>query len=264
MESKTVLVPEGISGPAFSGVRYFCTRRQLVQDEQHATDALNLGLNTPDEPAQVYANRERLYLQANLPNQPLWLTQVHGAEVLDADQQDLGSEAQRRVDAAVTTRPDRVLAILTADCLPVIMWNEAGTIIAAAHAGWRGLAAGVLENTWAVMQNKRVNCTRFHAWIGPAISQDCFEVGQEVYEEFVNAEQALTRFFKPGAISGKWYADLSGIAEFKLKQLSLGSMQVHQSRACTYSEARHYYSYRRSALTGRQASVAYLTKESSK
>lgn len=264
MESKTLIVPAGISGPQFAGLRYFCTRRQLEQDERLATDSFNLGLNTPENAAQIYANRERLRLLADLPAEPLWLTQVHGTVVLDADQDDLGTEEQRQADAAVTTRTDRVLAILTADCLPVILWDEAGTIIGAAHAGWRGLAAGVLERTFALMQRKTTGAAQWHAWIGPAISQDYFEVGKEVYEAFVSSQPELAQFFRPGVQAEKWYADLNKIAEYKLKQISLGSMQIHQSAACTYSESRHYYSYRRTALTGRQASLAYLIKASSK
>ncbi len=263
MESAEPISPYFVSGPSVKGLKYFCTTRQLSQLPQYETDAFNLGLNTPEESDRVLANRASLCELASLPAVPLWLRQVHGTEVFDADQQIIAPEQDRQADAIVTTRSDRVLAILTADCLPVVFWDGPATVVGAAHAGWRGLLDGVLENTWAELIRKRPDNKDWHAWIGPAISQPCFEVGQEVYDGFVARDGELKQFFKPGLFAHKWYADLNGIAEFLLRKISSGYIQVYQSRACTYTDSKRYYSYRRSSETGRQATIVYLTSASS-
>lgn len=247
-----------VSGPWHAGVRYFCTTRQLDSSPGEETDAFNLGLNTPEPVDQVRQNRQSL--QAQVPARLVWLSQVHGVDILDADAPALPDEAGRLMDAAITTRQDRALAILTADCLPVVLWNEQATILGAAHAGWRGLSSGILERTWCAMKNKQSTSGLWHAWIGPAISQPNFEVGHEVYEEFVRCNKSEAHFFTPSVTPGKWYADLSAIAEYKLKRISSNTIHVYQSHSCTYADSLRFYSYRRSALTGRQATIAYLTK----
>lgn len=254
----TSLIPT-VSGPAQSGLLYFCTTRSGgVSDGECAS--LNLGLNTGDDPQRVQANRQRL--QSFLGAEPVWLQQVHGTQVLDADVDSLPEASSRQFDAAVTTRPDRVLAILTADCLPVVIWDRQARVAGAAHAGWRGLQAGVLARTLDLMQRRCPQANAWQAWIGPAISQPCFEVGQEVLDAFRQAGdgfQGLDEFFIPGRVPGKWQADLSGLARRQLETLCGGDIQVHLSHLCTYQDQARFYSYRRSAQTGRQATLARLT-----
>lgn len=248
------LIPT-VSGPAQSGLLYFCTTRAggVSRDERAS---LNLGLNTGDDPQLVQENRRRL--NAFMGIEPVWLQQVHGTDVLDADQ-DVLPEAPRTFDAAVTTRADRALAILTADCLPVVIWDEQARVAGAAHAGWRGLQAGVLARTLDMMRRRCPQVRSWRAWIGPAISQPCFEVGQEVFEAFVQDNEANRPFFIQGRVPGKWQADLPGIARRQLEFLCKGDIQVHLSGLCTFQEHDLFYSYRRSPRTGRQATIVRLT-----
>ncbi|MGG4579842.1 MULTISPECIES: peptidoglycan editing factor PgeF [Alcaligenes] len=247
------LIP-GVSGPEQAGLLYFCTTRAggVSQDER---DSLNLGLNTGDDPERVQVNRQRLADFLGL--EPVWLAQIHGTDVLDADQ-DVLPAMPRQFDAAITTRRDRTLAILTADCLPVVIWDEQSQVLGVAHAGWRGLQAGVLERTWQAMAARCPQAQSWQAWIGPAISQEHFEVGQEVFDAYVQDEPELAAFFIQGKRPGKWQADLPGIARHRLEKLSPGKMTVHLSGLCTFQENGLFYSYRRSPLTGRQATIARL------
>ena len=249
----STLIPS-VSGPEQAGLLYFCTTRAggVSQDER---SSLNLGLNTGDEPERVQRNRQRV--ADSLGSEPIWLAQVHGTDVLDADQ-DVLPDAPRQFDAAVTTRQDRSLAILTADCLPVVIWDDQAQVLGVAHAGWRGLQAGVLERTWQAMSARCPQAQSWQAWIGPAISQAHFEVGQEVFDAYVLPNPSLAAFFVPGQRPGKWQADLPGIARHRLEQLCPGKMTVHLSGLCTFKQDDLFYSYRRSPLTGRQATIAGL------
>uniref|UniRef100_UPI00333FFB2A peptidoglycan editing factor PgeF n=1 Tax=Castellaniella defragrans TaxID=75697 RepID=UPI00333FFB2A len=242
---------ECVTGLPWSGVRYFCSTR-AGGFSAPPWDGLNLGLHVGDEPQAV--QRNRALLGGGLPADPLWLDQVHGIEVCDADAWTDGGTP--RADAAVTTRRDRPLAILTADCLPVVLADAGGCVLGVAHAGWRGLAAGVLENTLARMRPKAPRDSRWRAWIGPAIGQASFEVGPEVREAFAGADPALATFFvgRPG--SDRWLADLAAIARHRLR--AAGVEQIECSGHCTYQDTRRFYSYRRDARTGRQATIAWL------
>lgn len=248
------LIPT-VSGPDQSGLLYFCTTR-IGGSSSGERASLNLGTNTGDDPLQVQTNRQRL--RDVLGAEPVWLQQVHGTDVLDADQDVLPDEP-RLFDAAVTTRSDRVLAILTADCLPVVVWDGRASVVGVAHAGWRGLQAGVLARMMALIKQRRPQAQQWRAWIGPAISQPCFEVGQEVFDAFVQADPANRPFFIAGQQAGKWQADLSGMAARQLELLCPGDIQVYFSQLCTYTESERFYSYRRSPQTGRQATIARLT-----
>lgn len=247
------LIPT-VGGPEQAGLLYFCTTRAggVSQGER---ESLNLGLNTGDDPQRVQANRQRMV--DFLGVEPIWLAQVHGTDVLDADQDLLPAEP-RQFDAAVTTRSDRTLAILTADCLPVVIWDEQARVVGVAHAGWRGLQAGVLERTWQAMVRRCPQAGSWQAWIGPAISHKHFEVGQEVFDAYVRAEPELATFFNAGKRPGKWQADLPAIARHRLEQLSPGAMKVHLSGLCTFEDDARFYSYRRSPQTGRQVTIARL------
>lgn len=253
------------AGPSWPGVRAFCSERAGgVSQPPYAQ--LNLGIHVGDDPAAVAENRARL--RAHLPGEPRWLDQVHGIAVHDADGDSDAGVADRpsgnpggppRADAAITTTPNRVLAILTADCLPVVIVDEAATVLGVAHAGWRGLAAGVLESTLARMAaaSSSTAAPRWRAWIGSAIGPDAFEVGADVRDAFLADDAGNAGCFvaRPG-IAGKWLADLPELAARRLRRA--GVMQVELSGRCTVSDPSRYFSYRRDGTTGRIATLAWL------
>jgi len=207
---------------------------------------LNLALHVGDDPEHVAANRARLREALALPAEPLWLSQVHGCSVADVGRDLAGCEA----DAAFADTPGRVCAVLTADCLPVLFADREGTAVAAAHAGWRGLAAGVLEATLARFDDPG----RVTAWLGPAIGPLAFEVGEEVREAFLAADPvAAEAFVRHGE---RWRADLYRLARLRLEAAGIGG--VYGGGRCTCSEPQHFYSYRRDGRTGRQASLIWL------
>lgn len=210
--------------------------------------SLNLGDHVGDEPAAVDMNRARL--RGLLPAEPMWLRQVHGVAVADADAMWTGPV---EADAAVARRGERVCAILTADCLPVLFCDRDGTVVAAAHAGWRGLLGGVLEHTLAVMG---VPPDGVMAWLGPAIGPAAFEVGNEVREAFVADDPEAIVGFKAGPVSGKWWADLAGLARRRLTRSGVSA--TYGGAYCTYQDARRFFSYRRDGITGRMGTFIWL------
>ena len=209
-------------------------------------DSLNLGDHVGDDPAAVAANRARL--RERLPAEPGWLKQVHSARVVE-----LGRDSAREADAAVTHAPGQVCAVLTADCLPVLFCNRAGSVVAAAHAGWRGLAEGVLEATLAAMQ---VPPAEVITWMGAAIGPDAFEVGDEVRQAFVGRHREAAAAFFPQAAPGKWRADIYQLARIRLGRA--GVQAVYGGGRCTFSEADTFYSYRREGVTGRMAALVWF------
>jgi YfiH family protein len=241
----------GITGASWPRVQYFCTWRTGGVSPA-PWDSLNLGLHVGDAPEAVQANRDRL--RRSLPAEPLWLDQVHGTEVCDADTWQ--SARTPCADAAVTTRTGRPLAIMTADCLPVVLADEAGSVLGLAHAGWRGLAAGVLEHTLQVMRRRAPQAGEWRAWIGPAIGTEAFEVGADVYRAFVDQDAALAACFTAQPEAGRWHADLAGLAGARLARA--GVTRIESSGACTCRQADRYFSYRRDGQTGRQATLAWL------
>jgi len=212
-------------------------------------DSLNLGDHVGDEPAAVAENRRRVRTALALPCEPLWLQQVHGARVVDADAPP--GPGSGPADAAVTRTAGRVLAILVADCMPVLLASEDGHCIAAAHAGWRGLAAGVVEATVAAMG---VAGHRLHAWLGPAIGTDRFEVGDEVRETFMAQDARAERGFERNR-HGRWQCDLALLARQRLD--ALGVTRVGHAALCTYTHPASCYSYRRDGRTGRMAALIW-------
>lgn len=241
-----------LTGPQWPGVNYFCTTRAGgVGVSPH--DTLNLGRRAGDHPDTVSENRRRV--RAAVPAEPLWLRQVHGSEVVDADAADVPGEPA--VDASVTSQAGRVLAIMVADCLPVVITDATGQVLGAAHAGWRGLSGGVLENTLAAMRAKAPQAKGWRAWVGPGIGPQQFEVGQDVLDAFTADDPATARYFTPRpGLSGKWLADLAGLADFRLRRA--GVQEVSLSGVCTVSAADRYFSYRRDGETGRMALLAWL------
>jgi YfiH family protein len=208
--------------------------------------SLNLGDHVGDEPAHVAANRARL--RQHLPAEPGWLRQVHSARVVE-----LGREANPEADAAFTREPGQVCAVLTADCLPVLFCDRAGSVVAAAHAGWRGLADGVLEATVAAMQ---VPPAGILAWMGAAIGPQAFEVGDEVRQAFVAQHAETSGAFVPQPTPGKWLADIYQLARIRLSHA--GVKAVYGGGRCTFNETATFYSYRREGVTGRMASLIWL------
>lgn len=233
--------------PAPARVRALSTTRHGgVSEGVYA--ALNLARHVGDDPERVAENRRRLL--AALPMEPLWLEQVHGVEVVNAASTCPDAQA----DASVARMPWRICTVMTADCLPVLFCDAAGTAVGAAHAGWRGLAGGVLENTVRAM---KVAPQDVMAWLGPAISQPAFEVGEEVRAAFVAAAPEAVDAFLPGRAPGKWQADLYLLARQRLA--AIGVSRVFGGGRCTFGEANDFFSARRDGLrSGRQASLIWL------
>lgn len=213
-------------------------------------NTLNLGDHVGDDPAAVAENRRRLREAVPLPAEPRWLQQVHGIGCCDAADVQQGSEA----DALFTTREGVVCAVLTADCLPVLLCDEAGSRVAAVHAGWRGLLAGVIENS---VRSLGGGCDLL-AWLGPAIGPDAFEVGPEVYHAFSQYRAEAERAFKPAA-EGKWLADIYALARQRLAEC--GVKRIYGGDFCTFGDRDRFYSYRRDGQTGRFASLIWLEQE---
>lgn len=213
--------------------------------------SLNLGTHVGDDLAAVTENRRRLALALDLPAEPLWLEQVHGVQVWrPLPEQPVPPPP--RADAIVVDRPGVVAAIMVADCIPVLLCDRAGSIVAAAHAGWRGLAAGVLERTVAAMDRPAAELL---AWLGPAIGAARFEVGEEVREAFPSGAGAPQRF-RPGR-TGRWLCDLPGLARDRLQALGVGA--VSGGEWCTASDPERFFSHRRDApRTGRMAALVWL------
>jgi YfiH family protein len=221
-------------------------------------DTLNLATHVGDSPAAVVENRRRLRTAADLPSVPRWLGQVHGITVADLDV--LPEGAVPEADAAVTTRPGRICAVLTADCVPVLFAALDGSVVAAAHAGWRGLVAGVLEAAVAAVRARAAPGIGLTCWIGPAISARHFEVRDDVRDAFLAAEPRDAPAFVRGR-PGHWQCDLPWLARRRLQ--ALGVADGGGADRCTYEEEIHFYSHRRDvqhrgrATTGRFATLVW-------
>ena len=243
-------------------------------------ESMNPASHVGDDPGAVAENRR--ILRAALPAEPLWLNQVHGNRVFELVSPPLqkegrgdswgkngdaaresslfrGGEIAPEADASFTREPGQVCAVLTADCLPVLFCDQAGSVVAAAHAGWRGLAGGVLEHT---VRGMNVAPARILAWLGPAIGPDSFEVGPEVREAFVADNPLAGIAFRP-ALPGtldeapkKYLADLYRLARIRLA--AVGVTRVYGGDACTFKDAARFFSYRRDGQTGRMASLIWF------
>ncbi len=236
--------------PVARGVRaVFTLRTGGVSAGRYAS--LNLGARLGDDALAVAENRRRVAGELALPAEPLWLSQVHGTTVVDADHQRAGAPAPQG-DAAVTRRAGRVLAVLVADCLPVLLARRDGAAVAVAHAGWRGLAAGVLEATIAAIGGAG---DELLAWLGPAIGPAHFEVGEEVRWAFCGRDASAADAFAPNE-RGRWQCDLQRLAHQRLWALGLRS--IHSEPRCTFGEAGSFYSFRRDGITGRMAALIWI------
>lgn len=238
--------------PAPPTVRSLSTLRP-GGSSRHPFSSLNLGGHVGDAAIAVTKNRRSLREAAGLPAEPSWLTQVHGTRVVDLDRLPVELPSpQESADAAITGRRGRVCAILTADCLPVLLAADSGDRVGAAHAGWRGLAAGVIESA---VQALAVPPRELMVWLGPAIGPKYFEIGPEVRAVFLQedpgAEGAFVR-----TQGDRFTADLNFLARRRLSRL--GIERVYGGGECTYSQNDKYFSHRRDGTTGRQASLIWL------
>ena len=237
------IVPDWPAPPAVKA--FVTTRAGGVSEGPFAS--LNLGRRSGDEERAVAENRRRL--RAALPQEPKWLRQVHGALVVDADA--LTDTEEPAADAAVARKPGTVCAVMVADCVPVLLADRAGTVVAVAHAGWRGLAAGVIENAVTHMD---VAPRDVLAFLGPGIGPRAFEVGADVRDAFLARDPRADAAFVPRS-PGKWLADLYALARQRLAGIGVGSM--HGGGFCTHSDPQRFFSYRRERTTGRMAAVIW-------
>ena len=255
LESPPVLVP---NWPAPASIHAVVTTRTGGVSEA-PYHSLNLGKHVGDAPDKVSENRARV--RHLLPNEPIWLEQVHGTRVWDS-----GEDYQ--ADAAISAEPEQVITVLTADCMPVFFCNRAGTLVGVAHAGWRGLCAGVLENTVQALCKKSLALGQTLAradilvWLGPAIGPSCFEVGNEVREQFIDAARLTGAGFPLEtfqAIPGKpqkYWANLYQLARSRLK--NAGIQAIYGGDLCTFTQSEQFFSHRRDGVSGRFAALIWL------
>lgn len=233
--------------PAPAAVSACCTTRQGGVSPS-PFDSLNLALHVGDDETRVRQNRVDLRAGLQLPAEPGWMNQTHGTRAVILEQ-----ETSRDADAAITRQPGQVAVVMTADCLPILLCNQSATEVAAVHAGWRGLQAGVVQSTLTAMQSARDDLM---AWIGPGISQAHFEVGDEVRRAFADSIQGADDYFSAHG-PGHWLCDLGGLAERVLNRH--GVDRVTRDPHCSYRDAGLFYSYRRRATTGRMATLIWIS-----
>ncbi|MEN8206915.1 MAG: peptidoglycan editing factor PgeF [Pseudomonadota bacterium] len=213
--------------------------------------SMNPATHVDDDPATVLANRDRLQQVLQLPAEPCWLQQVHGTNVLDAGE-PVAAGTVPVADAAWCSQPGAVCVVLTADCLPVLLCDAAGRHVAALHAGWRGLAAGVIEQTIEAMQQPGETLL---AWLGPAIGPAAYRVGDEVRSAFLAHNRRAEVAFQSGP-DGSWQADLYQLARQRLAER--GVTAIYGGLECSFTDAERFFSYRRDGITGRMATLIWL------
>jgi len=237
--------------PVPSRVHGFTTVRRGLGVSAPPFDDFNLGLRAGDEAQAVEANRALLVEHAGLPSAPCWLRQVHGTQV---HRFDAPATEEVEADASVTSQAGVVLAILTADCLPVLFCADDGGEIGGAHAGWRGLAGGVLENTLAAM---RTAPDRMHAWLGPAAGPQAYEIGREVFDAFVSLDAGAQSAFV-ATRPEHWRVDLYALARRRLQAAGMAPERIHGGGLCTISDPQRFFSHRRDQRGGRMASLIWI------
>jgi YfiH family protein len=243
--------------PAPAGVHAFTTLRHGAGMSQAPFDTFNLGNKYAadgDDPAVVARNRAQLAELAGLPSAPHWLKQVHGIDVLRVETPADPDATEPVADALLTSVPGVVLAILTADCLPVVFAAKDGSEVAAAHAGWPGLSKGMLEATLAAMRTPAEDLV---AWIGPAAGPRRYEVGENVFDAFVAQDAAASAAFAPTR-PGHWLADLPALARRRLVARGMRADDIHGGDLCTISEPERFFSHRRDGRSGRIATLAWM------
>jgi polyphenol oxidase len=234
-DSPPLIIPQW---PAPANVKAYSTTRQGgVSNGKYSS--FNLGLHVGDSTEKVQINRSLL------PDfkQIVWLNQVHGTRVIELEK---NSSSNQRADASITTQKQVACAVMTADCLPLLLCHKQAKAVAAVHCGWRGLAAGIIDHTLGKLPDTPAN---YLAWLGPAIGSQAFEVGKEVLNHFPAQQAAFSR----GKQTGKYLADIYALASIQLQQLGLND--IYGGEYCTFSQADRFFSYRRDGQTGRMASV---------
>ena len=262
MAPSEVSLPRGFLRPhwnAPAGVNAYVSTRVAAGVSQPPFDSCNVADHVDDDRGAVARNRALLSVALDLPAEPLWLRQVHGVTVFDAESSDTNASqwsAPIVADASRTSRSGRVLAVLSADCLPVLLCADDGSEVAAVHAGWRGLAAGVIE---ATVQRMRTPAPHLLAWLGPAIGPNAFEVGADVRDAFVSRNASAAVAFRPLTavkVTQKWHCDLYQLARQRLS--ALGVTRVSGGEFCTFSDPSRFFSHRRDRATGRMASLIWI------
>ena len=238
-----VIIPDWPTPPA---VRALSTTRAGGVSKA-PFDSLNLSLGVGDTPQAVSRNRELLIGALALPSTPRWLRQVHGTRVIDAE----GAGHTAQADGCVAITPGLVCVVLSADCIPILLCDVAGERIAAVHAGWRGLAAGVVESAVHALDRPAAELL---AWLGPGIGRTAYEVGDEVHRAFLNRDPDDDDAFVPSS-SGRWLANLADLARRRLSRC--GVCAVHSASECTYSDPQRFFSHRRDGPTGRMATLIW-------
>lgn len=238
-----IIVP---NWPAPNRVKAFASTR-CGGVSQSVYQGLNLGTHVGDDAQSVQQNRLLLQEYADMPEAPIWLNQTHSNVVAQVDAPTI---EVLDADGAFTAASGVVCSAMTADCLPVLLTNTQGTQVAAVHAGWRGLANGIVENAVEKFDSEVM------AWIGPAIGFDAFEVGEDVVSAFTSIVPQASDAFKPREQQGKWLADMNLLVTQRLARC--GVTQVYYSNLCTYEDAERFYSYRRDGITGRQATFIWI------
>ena len=243
--SKIEIIPA--SWPGLDKVIAFSTTR-LSGYSEFGFGQLNLAKHVGDLSSSVDKNRKKLKCDLNLPNAPLWLNQIHGTNVIIEPKQDETQEG----DASISYNRKTVCVVMTADCLPILLTNSNQTMVAAIHAGWRGMADGIIEKT---ISSINCNSGEIMAWMGPAISQSAFEVGNEVREIFINIDKKNKGCFQSNK-NERWQADIYSLARIKLN--SLGIKNIYGGEYCTMGNADLFFSFRRENKCGRMASIIYI------
>lgn len=248
MKNNPLVIPDW---PAPEHIKALTTTREGGVSGE-GWESWNLAAHVDDDPDAVTMNRNRLHTRCGVPESPKWLNQVHSSVVVVADEVTEPVDA----DASVTESSDTVCAVLTADCLPVLFTNKKGTCVAAAHAGWRGLADGVLENT---IEKMPCQANELMAWLGPAIGPEAFEVGQDVFDAFCADESACEVAFTLTE-NGKYLADIYQLATLRLNKA--GVEDIYGGGFCTVNDPR-FFSYRQESVTGRMASLIWISGDQS-
>ncbi len=217
----------------------------------------NLAFHVGDNKSHVQMNRQAMRQALHLPDEPKWINQTHSTIALLAE--NISSNETITADASFTQQPNTICVVMTADCLPILVTNKEGSEVAAIHAGWRGLAEGIIENTLASLQS---TSDTLIVWIGPSVSQPHYEVGDDVYNAFAahhslsEMQQAFQK--KPMIEQQKWFADVPLLAYQRLLRLGVHSDSIYLSNECTYAQSDRYFSYRRDGVTGRLASMIFI------
>lgn len=241
MKHHSLLIPDW---PAPRNIRAATTLRP-GGSSSGAFASLNMAMHVGDEDERVKQNRLTVKNLLQLPVEPSWLEQIHGNDIIKAS----ATGRLERADASYSDETGIVCAVMTADCLPLLMCSSEGKQVAAVHAGWRGLLAGIITQTVATFNDRDLL-----VWLGPAIGPDCFEVGSEVRNAFLEKAPACTDAFKPGK-QDKWLADIYQLARIELT--GLGIRRIYGGHFCTYTDAERFYSYRRESKTGRMATLIW-------